>query len=64
MVFTFTGHSETQHWGLAIRHPVLKLINIELSGSWLTNKDNLWPIIFKDKRNYNFRDDKHSKDVI
>lgn len=64
MAFTFTGRSETQHWCLAIRHPVVKLINTELSGSWLTNKDNLWPIIFKDKRNYNLRDDKHSKDVI
>lgn len=62
--FTFTGHSETPHWCSAIRHPVVKLINTELSGSWLTNKDNLWPIIFKDKRNYNLRDDKHSKDVI
>lgn len=61
-MFTFTERSETQQRRPAIRQPVIKLINI--SGSWLTNKDNLWPIIFKDKRNYNLRDDRLSKDVI
>lgn len=61
-MFTFTERSETQQPRPAIRQPVIKLINI--SGSWLTNKDNLWPIIFKDKRNYNLRDDRLSKDVI
>lgn len=61
-MFTFTERSETRQQRSAIRQPVIKLINI--SGSWLTNKDNLWPIIFKDKRNYNLRDDRLSKDVI
>lgn len=61
-MFTFTERSETQQRRSAIRQPVIKLINI--SGSWHTNKDNLWPIIFKDKRNYNLWDDKLSKDVI
>lgn len=49
---------------MAISRPVAKLINTGLSGSRLANKDNLWPIIFKDKGNYNCRDDKRSKDVI
>lgn len=61
-MFTFAEPSETWQQRPAIRQPVIKLINI--SGSWLTNKDNLWRIIFKDKRNYNLRDDKIWKDVI
>lgn len=64
VAFTFTGHPEALRRCLAISRPVAKLINTELSGSWLANKDNLWPIIFKDKGNYNWRDDKRSKDVI
>lgn len=62
--FTYTERSEAERRCLAIRRLLVKLINNELSGSWLANKDNLWPIIFKDKRNYNLRDDKHSQDMI
>lgn len=55
--------SRTKFCCSAVRNLVVKTLNKELSERCLTNKDNLWPIIFKDKRNYNVRDDKHSKDV-